>query len=58
MNAFLKPKKRRGRRPKYVHDMNDKEVLGLSYDKHNNRYYYTFWKREGIEKGNFGRERG
>ena len=55
MKTLSTPKKRRGRRPKFVPDVNGNDVVGLSYDKHNNRYYYTFWRREGIEKGNFGK---
>ena len=55
MKTLIKHKKRRGRRPKFVPDVNGNDVVGLSYDKHNNRYYYTFWKRDGVGKGNFGR---
>ncbi len=53
----MSPKKRRGRPPKYVIDHEGKPVVGLSYDKYNNRYFNTHWKSEGVEKQNFGNDK-
>jgi len=50
----MRQKRGKGRPPKYVQDNQGRPIVGLSYDKANNRYFNTHWKSEGVSKETFG----